>query len=347
MVRPSLRQSSFGARLYYCCFSNAFGREQLAFLSGQAAYHNELIAAPNGVALLRRNVHRIEKGLLMRPRRKIFAAGYIGETVGCYVRASQHACGEELHWARDVLREYFAVVESEPRVDLARREFAQAQGQPAGAVKMVPYLRDLDAAPSVGIDALLQLARRRRSVRWFLNKPVEHALIERALDVATLSPSACNRQPFFFHIIDEPALLSKVSSIPMGTAGYADNIPMFIVIVGRQRNYFDERDRHLIYIDGSLAAMSFILAIESLGLSSCCINWPDMESKEREMAAALNLSSDERPVMCLAVGYPDPEGMVAYSQKKSGDALRMYNLGVSTDDCSNTNPANSTTAQKD
>ncbi|MEZ6146238.1 MAG: hypothetical protein R3B91_12665 [Planctomycetaceae bacterium] len=61
-------------------------------------------------------------------------------------------------------------------------------------------------------------------------------------------------------------------------------------------------------------------------MSSCCINWPDIESREAAFGEFLGLSRDERPVMCLAVGYPDPNGLVAYSQKKPLDQLRRYNF---------------------
>jgi hypothetical protein len=44
------------------------------------------------------------------------------------------------------------------------------------------------------------------------------------------------------------------------------------------------------------------------------------------MAETLKLDADERPIMLIAVGYPDPEGMVAYSQKKPIDVLCKFNL---------------------
>ena len=120
-------------------------------------------------------------------------------------------------------------------------------------------------------------------------------------------------------------MVKKVSEIPMGTKGYAHNIPVIAVIVGRQRAYFSERDRHLIYIDGSLAAMAFMFALETQGIASCPINWPDIEERERKMAKLLGLAPDERPIMLVAIGYPDPEGAVAYSQKKPLEEARFYN----------------------
>ena len=111
----------------------------------------------------------------------------------------------------------------------------------------------------------------------------------------------------------------------MGIRGYEHNIPVLIVVIGNLAAYFDERDRHIIYIDASLANMSLMLAFETLGLSSCSINWPDIEQLEIKMEKMLHLKKYERPIMCLAVGYPDPDGKVAFSEKRSLDQLRSYN----------------------
>jgi nitroreductase len=111
----------------------------------------------------------------------------------------------------------------------------------------------------------------------------------------------------------------------MGTRGWVQNIPVFVVIVGSLSAFFSERDRHLIYTDGCLAAMAFLFALESLGLSSCCVNWPDIRDRERRMAKLLDLGADERPVMCIAAGYADPEGMVPFSHKKRSHEIIRYN----------------------
>jgi hypothetical protein len=55
------------------------------------------------------------------------------------------------------------------------------------------------------------------------------------------------------------------------------------------------------------------------------INWPDFEPLERKMAKTLGLEPHERVIMLMAVGYADPTGMVAYSQKKDLDVLRSFN----------------------
>lgn len=65
------------------------------------------------------------------------------------------------------------------------------------------------------------------------------------------------------------------------------------------------------------ASMQLMLALDTLGLASCPINWPDVERLERKMDKFLQLQPWQRPVMLIAVGYPDPTGGIPFSAKKS------------------------------
>jgi len=334
-LAPLAARSGFLASLYYAFFSKALWREHRAVLAGRMRYEIDTANPRETSTMLRRNTHRLEKGILSRPRRDVFALDYIGETVDAYQRALKSAgqCGDggcsqdELKWAHDVLNRYFEITAKHPKVDPLRKRF-RALTDPVAEIQgtFVPYQRDLSRAPSVSYDDLFELARRRRSVRWFLQKPVPRETIDRAIIVAGQSPSACNRQPFQFRVFDDPELVPKVAELPLGTRGFSQNFPAIVVVIGRLRSYFSERDRHLIYIDASLAVMGFVYAAESQGLSTCCINWPDIDEREQKIAEMLKLEPDERAIMFIAVGYPDPEGLVAYSGKKPLPVLRRYNF---------------------
>jgi len=329
-LRRSPRVTS---RLYFGMLSGAFSREHRAVLAGLLRYHEIERGHEVNRFLLRRNVHRLEKGLLMRPMRDVFALSYIGETVAAFEQATaalgrgdDGAGADEWRWARDVLAEFFAVTASHPTLDPLRTRFEALATEPAhGADPAAPYHRDLDGDPPVAYEALRELARRRRSVRWYEPRPVPRELVDKALLIAAEAPSACNRQPFVYRIFDDPEKVEALATLPMGTRGFAQNFPMVLAIVGRLRAYFNPRDRHLIYIDGSLSAMSLMLALETLGLSSCPINWPDMKDREKKVARLLGLEADERVVMLMSIGYPDREGKVAYSHKKDLNELRTYN----------------------
>ncbi|WP_216640425.1 nitroreductase family protein [Sphingobacterium sp. B29] len=329
-LAPYFIWSRWAASLYYFLLSNKFRREHYAVLAGKVKHLRESKKEKASVVTLIRNTHRLEKGLLMKPRRDVFALDFIKETVDQFetiYNAHDYVIGSQLKWSFDVLQEYFSVTGNHPKLDLQRQRFNNIvkDGPENCELRSVPYHRHEENKPNISFDDFYKLTKYRRSVRWFLDKKVPHELIDKAIMAANQSPSACNRQPFEFRIIDGQPLLEKVSNIPGGVKGYAHNIPMFIVAVGNLDAYFDERDRHVMYVDASLANMTLMLALETLGLSSCAINWPDVENFERQMDQALKLNEWQRPIMCMAVGYPDPEGLVAFSEKRNINDIRKYN----------------------
>jgi len=333
-ARSVARQSELLSDMYYAVVQRSFSREHRAVLHGIYTYQRLELAGAANRWLLRRNTHRLEKGLLMRPRRPVFALKYIEETIDAYERyleswlASRGDDGE-LRWAHDVLAEYFAVCGPNELVDRMRERFAALPAIPEQpSPKSIPYKRQLEGPLPVDYDAFYKLAKRRRSVRWFLPKPVPRELVDKAILAAVEAPSACNRQPFQFRLYDDPEMVQKLIALPAGTKGWGPNAPIVVVLVGQLRAYFDPRDRHLPYIDGSLAAMGLMLALETVGLSSVPVNWPDVASREKKLAKLLDLEPDQRAIMFMAIGYPDPDGMVAFSHKQHLDRLRVWNSGV-------------------
>jgi nitroreductase len=308
-----------------------FMREQRAVLAGKRHYYKNLRSHHKRTRTpLRRNTHRLEKALIMRPRREVFAKNYIMETVEIYKTSvaqwqdDKSSYDEsELTWAHNVLTEYFKAVKHEGIIAAAYDLFQKQSYRP----------EHLDRAPFERIkkgriptyEEMLELSMYRRSVRWFLEKKVNRKDIDEALMVARQSPTACNRLPYEFKIYDDPRLVKMVANTPFGTGGYADNIPVIAVLVGKLESYFSARDRHAIYVDSALAAMSFAFALETKDISTCMINWPDFEPLERKMQKQLGMGIDERPIMLIAIGYADPEAKVPFSQKKDLDTIRSYN----------------------
>jgi nitroreductase len=268
----------------------------------------------------------IEKGLTMQPRRDKFATGYIIEVLERLEHSLRlGAVGDEtVAWARDVLDGYFEATATSTSSVIARARAAYLQisldSDTPYCGPALPVKPPIDFQP----ERLEMLARHRRSVRWYQNRSVDRAIVDRAVEIAVESPSACNRVPYQIRVFDAPADARRVAAIAGGTNGYVQNLQAVAVIVGDLSAYQDERDRHLIYIDGSLAAMGFVYALESSGVSSCCINWPDMKAPEIAMRKLIGLEPYERVVMLVAFGYSDPDGLAPASPKLSLEQVRTY-----------------------
>ncbi|MEZ3159111.1 nitroreductase family protein [Microbacterium sp. BWT-B31] len=330
VVLETFGSSRFLTYLWYLVSFITFNREQSAVLRGRRDYYRNKHRDRVTHVELRRNIHRLEKGLTMRPRRDVFARDYITETIEFYEEAVNQCRvspgtmeQSEMDWAHDVLTEYFRVAVGEDATVQAARSRFEAAEYPGESTGKVPYVKT--SLSDVDYESLSSLVMQRRSVRWFEDREIPRDLVDKALLLARQAPTACNRLPYEFRIFDEPEQVRMVSAIPFGTAGYGHNIPAIAVVVGKLESYFSPRDRHAIYVDSSLAAMQFMLGLETLGLSSSVINWPDFEPLERKMQKSLDLALTDRVVMLIAIGYAHPEGMVPYSQKKELDTFRRYN----------------------
>ncbi|MBL4941095.1 MAG: nitroreductase family protein [Colwellia sp.] len=325
LIFPYFSKSRFLSSFYYCFLSNQFRREHQAVLQGRLQYQSSLNDIKASSVLLRRNTHRLEKGLIMQPRRSVFAEVYINETVECFAKclAGAEFCIEELKWAQDVLSQFFSVTGSTEVLDKARERFDALTLKCFEKNKAsLPYQYQQRVTSTVTQQELHDLFKQRRSVRWYQEKNVENYMLEQAIDMASQAPSACNRQPFEFYTVTDMNKAAKVSSLAMGTAGFSDNIPAVIVVVGDLSAYPTERDRHIIYIDASLASMQLMLSLDTMGLSSCPLNWPDLDVPERKMSKLLNLPTYKRPIMLIAVGYAQSDGLIPYSSKKTSQTLR-------------------------
>lgn len=336
-------RSGFLSSLYYAFFSRHFDLEHKAFLQARLEFlsrRDRPNRHPN--ALLRRNIHRLEKGLCMPSRKRVFAVDFIPETIGIYGKIVSLLWNEptnEILWAHDVLYKYMEYCGNEPEIARYSEQFLKLP-KPRMSTgfacdsdlprfseegSRTPFTHNRLGPSALSFDEYEALVLRRRSVRWFTARQVEKEKLEKSFKLAQTSPSACNRIPYKFFCFDEPDKVSQCASLAMGTAGYADQIPALIVVVGDLANYFHERDRHLIYIDASLAAMTLIYALEVQGLSTCVINWSDVPEREKAMAKFLKLNSHERPIMLIATGYADGNGSVPYSSKKEADFVRIFN----------------------
>lgn len=327
-----LRKSAWAKRLIYANGS-AFRDEIDSVVYGNRLNHDQNSTKNEKfIYTLRRNTHRLEKGLIMRPRRPVFALDYIQETVTAYEAMAGKHCESDsglsqlLQWSHDVLVSFFECTSGadNPLIIKLKSRFEVAINSiDATRSNYAPFSRGVDPS-GITIEQFQALSLHRRSCRWYLPKRVPRELIDSAMDAARYAPSACNRQAFCYYVFDDPEIASEVGGIPYGTKGFNEQFPCFVVIVGTLVAYPFARDRHVIYIDGSLAAMAFQYGLEVQGIGSCCINWPDDPALNRRMRERLKLGQHERVVMCMSLGYPDPEGLVPYSQKKTLDELRKY-----------------------
>ena len=328
---PHIAKSSFLTSIYYG-IKGTYLDEQKKILVGISSYQKDEHDRKGFPQYkLIRNIHRIEKGLSIEKRRDVFAESYILETVEALEkviinRRDYENSAELVSWAFDVLSLYFQEMPNNENIQSALIWFdALLDKKSYTPGERTPYFHGTEDVSPVQYEDLKRLALCRRSIRWYQDKLVPREYIDFAIEIAAMSPSACNRQAFEFRIYDDPILVKEICELPPGMEGFREGIPCIIVITGSLNAYFHERDRHLIYLDIGIASMAFQLGLVTQGLSSVCINWPMLSNKDIAIQTLLNLREDEKVVMMMAVGYADPDGKIPFSGKKPLEELRSYN----------------------
>mgnify|MGYP001259439797 CR=1 FL=1 len=275
---------------------------------------------------LRRDIHRLEKGLSYPTAKPVFATDYIAQTVENFCLSLRKGSLDEdtKNWAFSVLNLYFNIVDAtqSPVVSNAKIQFHEAVRE-LSPPDNIPYPSSLRPKSSITYEELLNLSVRRRSIRYFRDEPASLEIVRKAYEIAKYAPSACNRQAFQFLYFDEPETVKRLAAIPGGVAGY--NVPSIIVVVGRYDGYFDIRDINAPVIDSSLAIMSFLYAAETLGLGTVCINWPNLIDREQKIRKVIDLHPFEFVVMMIGVGYPLDNGKVPFSGKRPSNQVILGN----------------------
>jgi nitroreductase len=272
----------------------------------------------------RRNTHILEKALVNSRLKPTFGEQYVASLVPQLrtAIASDTLDANTRDWAIAVLNRYFAVCQFTPKIKAAHDIFVGLRLDNANP-HLIPYPAQARPPLTVTYEALLSLAKRRRSIRVFLEKEVPVGEVRRAMAVAVESPSACNRQAFRFLLYTEEKYIKQIVEIPMG--GKTLKLPALIVIVGRYSGYHNEREIYCPIDDAMLSAMAFQFALETVGLSSVCINWPTLREKDEAIREIVELEEDEFVIMLLGLGYADPAGKIPYSAKRNVDEMLLVN----------------------
>ncbi len=76
----------------------------------------------------------------------------------------------------------------------------------------------------------MSLIQKRRSIRKFLEKPVEEEKIDFLIEAALRAPSSRGFNPWEFVIVTERDLLAKLSGAKIHGSGFLKNAPLGIVV---------------------------------------------------------------------------------------------------------------------
>jgi nitroreductase len=162
----------------------------------------------------------------------------------------------------------------------------------------------------------------RRSVREFGQTPVDRSAVEQAIELATRTPSVCNRQGIRVRIVDDSRLVEDLQSTQGGLTGYPAP-PEFLVVTADIRSFVEAKERNEAFVDGGLFSMSLLLALEALNLAACPLNAMFTSAQDRAIRKLLQIPDHEIVIMLIAVGSFPSTCEVPHSFRYSSSEITL------------------------
>ncbi len=153
---------------------------------------------------------------------------------------------------------------------------------------------------------MLDLLRKRRSIRKFQDKKLKPQQVEQLVKAALMAPSSRVRRPWEFIVVQDEGLLQELSLCKEHSAAFLAGAPLGIVVAA------DPGKSDVWVEDSSICTMLLHLAATSMGLGSCWIQVRERWHNDRKTASAyvrelLNLPDSYEVLAIVAVGYADEE----------------------------------------
>ena len=272
----------------------------------------------NYEAFLTKQYHIIEKGLSLPNPRKNFGVEKIKvliEKTSAYKRKyGEDSLTKNIH---DTLKIYLDRNESlekdNPEFYNILKHFVDENKlyvEYSGGVKKTTKK---DIFKSIDFD-FQSFLRTRTSVRNFSTDNITDEEVIKAVELARLTPSVCNRQSWRVHYFKDAKVKEQLLKIQNGSNGFLDSINKLIIITTDTKR-FTKLERNQVFTDGGMFAMNLTLSLHHQGLGSCCLNTCFPYVDEKQVKKIGGIPESERLIMMIGIGKYKDSFEVAISDR--------------------------------
>ena len=235
-----------------------------------------------------------------------------------YLKSKKGFSGFDLNDQRgkfmdDMLRKRDADFDKKPDIKWNFTKFLVSRdGRVIKRYEPTDKISDIEADIQMELNPVLSNIMARRSVRKYLDKPVEHEKLETIVRCGINAPSGSNRQPWIIRVVENQQLIADVTEVYK-----AANPDM----VSRDKNFKNmfRNAPNLICVctpaagggelDAGLLGENMMLAAQAMALGTCCLAGPvrflNANEKCKFFLDSLEIPEDYKLNYIIAIGYPD------------------------------------------
>jgi nitroreductase len=173
-----------------------------------------------------------------------------------------------------------------------------------------------------GADKMIELLRKRRSIRKFKKEKIAPELVEILAEAALRAPSSRGINPWEFIFVDDHEIMIKLSGAKQHGSEFLKGAPLGVVVCA------DTAKSDVCIEDCSIAAIIIQLTALSVGLGSC---WAQIRNRRHKsgidaeafVKELLGLPEQFMVETVIGIGYPDERKMPVKPDSLQREKIRL------------------------
>lgn len=171
-------------------------------------------------------------------------------------------------------------------------------------------------------DSFEIMLRNRHSIRHFENELPPKETLDKALEMAQLTPSACNRQAWHTHIFFNEKC-HELLKMQGGCGGFENDIHCAIVVTADMKGFLSYEPFQQ-YVDGGLYAMNLINSLHFQGLGTIPLSCGFYHSKLETIQKKFEIPENETMILIIGTGILPENFKIAVSKRKNITETNTY-----------------------
>lgn len=270
--------------------------------------------------------HVVEKGLTMPNRRFVFGRSVLNNLVDRIERyvGLYGDDDKQVRHAIGVIRAYVAMNETCEK----KPEDESFWNKLLHFLEKYPNIR-LSTQPHVTKDEFYsrknapfsEFARARHTLRHYADKELPLDRVRSAVEIATSTPTACNRQHCHVYCVSDKSIIASVLAVQGGSRGFGHLADKLLIVVADLEDAAIPQERNDVYINGGMFLMNLAYSLFYEEISHCILNWSRNPEDDIEVRRLLPIKPSEEIIAMLTCGETPEEFDVAASPKKTVDEI--------------------------
>ena len=157
-------------------------------------------------------------------------------------------------------------------------------------------------------EEILAFYGNRSSVREFSSVPLSEEEIDKAIAIASTTPSACNRQASRVYVVQDREKLKGLMENQLGDQGWCNGADTLFIVTEVATYFGSSYERRQPFIDGGMFAMNLVMGLHAQGIASCCKMYVRDPRADKAVRKLIGIPENEMPIVLILAGhYPDHE----------------------------------------